>query len=103
MNDLKQKLRIIFSEAVDLIIDEIVNQQITQDKEAEILNRLAENSSSNSINTDKLLIVSDVAEILEIKERTIYEWVRRGKIPFKKLGSSVRFSKTEIQEWVDTK
>ncbi len=37
----------------------------------------------------------------KVKERTIYEWVRTNKIPYKKIGDLLRFKKSEIFKWIE--
>ncbi|MFA6029218.1 MAG: helix-turn-helix domain-containing protein [Elusimicrobiota bacterium] len=49
---------------------------------------------------DKLLTVSEVAELLQVKPGTIYQWVHEGYIPILKIGSLVRFDKTSITAWL---
>lgn len=51
----------------------------------------------------KLLTTKDVGEILSTKESTVRTWVRRGIIPKSvqiKLGSSLRFNKDKLLEWI---
>lgn len=48
-----------------------------------------------------LMTVPEVADYLGYTEGTIYQKVSRGEIPFVKLGRSVRFRRSEIDEWVD--
>ena len=49
---------------------------------------------------DRLLTIDDLAEWLQVKPRTIYQWVHEGYIPVIKLGALVRFDKASIIEWV---
>lgn len=46
------------------------------------------------------LTVKDVAELLNVNEIIIKEWVRDGKIPFYRIGSDHRFARSEIENWV---
>ena len=41
-----------------------------------------------------------IAEILGVSVRTIYDWVYKRKIPFIKVGRLVRFDPDEISEWM---
>lgn len=50
--------------------------------------------------SDSLLTVPEVAEYLRVKPRTVYQWVWRRRIPFLKAGSTVRFRRAEIDEWL---
>lgn len=49
---------------------------------------------------DRLLTVGDLAAWLQVKPRTIYQWVHEGYIPVIKLGALVRFDQASVAEWV---
>lgn len=49
---------------------------------------------------DRLLTVDEVAAWLQVKPRTIYQWVHEGYIPVIKLGSLVRFDQASVFAWV---
>ncbi len=46
------------------------------------------------------LTIKDVSELLNVHETTIKKWVQEGKIPGYKLGNQIRFSRSEIENWV---
>ncbi len=46
------------------------------------------------------MTVDEVAERLQVRPRTIYQWVHEGYIPVIKLGSLVRFSQASLAEWL---
>lgn len=46
------------------------------------------------------LKVKDVANILNVSEKTVNDWVKERKIPFIKVNNQIRFYKNEINEWV---
>jgi len=50
---------------------------------------------------DGLMTVPEVAKYLGYTEGTIYQKVSKGEIPHLKLGRSVRFRRSEIDEWVE--
>jgi PTS system nitrogen regulatory IIA component len=50
-----------------------------------------------------ILTVEEVAGLLKVSERTVYDWAQKGKIPCGKLGSTWRFKRDEIEKWVDSK
>jgi excisionase family DNA binding protein len=52
---------------------------------------------------DRLLNVDQVAEWLQVKPRTIYQWVHEGYIPVIKLGALVRFDQSSIGKWLRTR
>ena len=50
--------------------------------------------------TERLLTVAELAEYLQVKPRTIYQWVWRNRIPSLRAGSTVRFRRAEIDDWL---
>jgi excisionase family DNA binding protein len=51
------------------------------------------------VNPPKFLTVEEVAEMLRIKVRTVYEMVSQNRIPFRKAGRRTVFLLDEILEW----
>ena len=51
----------------------------------------------------KLINVSQLAEMLNVSEKTIYDWKHKGKIPGYKLWGCLRFKPDEIEKWLKTK
>lgn len=49
---------------------------------------------------NKLLTVDEVAAWLQVKPRTIYQWVHEGYMPVIKLGALVRFDPASVSAWV---
>lgn len=47
----------------------------------------------------KFLEVKEVAALLRLSPRTIYDWVSQRKIPFRKAGDRTIFYLDEILEW----
>lgn len=45
------------------------------------------------------LTVRDVAELLDISEKTVYRWVEEGKLPGYRLSGQYRFHRAELLEW----
>jgi excisionase family DNA binding protein len=54
--------------------------------------------NSNQV-SPKFLNVKELAELLRIKPRTIYEMVSQGRIPYRKAGDRTIFLLDEILEW----
>jgi len=50
---------------------------------------------------DRLMTLQDVAEYLQVKERTIYQWAQKGDIPAFKLGNVWRFKRQDIDLWIE--
>jgi len=49
----------------------------------------------------QLMTIEEVAEYLRVKKRTIYEWVKKGKIPAIKTVGQWRFKREKIDAWLD--
>jgi|SRR5215510_8258447 len=49
----------------------------------------------------EFLTVEEIAEMLRVKPRTIYDMVAQNRIPYRKVGRRVVFLLTEILEWTD--
>jgi excisionase family DNA binding protein len=48
-----------------------------------------------------ILKVRETAQLLNIAEKTLYQWVEQEKIPHYKLNGAVRFNSDEIVEWIN--
>jgi putative molybdopterin biosynthesis protein len=57
------------------------------------------NRGSTNEAPPRFLSVKEVAELLRIKTRTIYEMVSQGRIPYRKAGDRTIFLLDEILEW----
>jgi len=57
--------------------------------------------SDKEAQEDRFLTLQEVAELLKIKERTIYQWAQLGKIPCFKLGNAWRFDRDDIEVWIE--
>lgn len=51
----------------------------------------------------KLLTVEEIADYLQVRPSTIYQWTHQGFIPHVKLGNLVRFKQFQIDRWVEKK
>lgn len=49
---------------------------------------------------ERLLTVEEVANWLQVKPRTIYQWVHEGYIPVIKIGALVRFNQGSVLDWL---
>jgi PTS system nitrogen regulatory IIA component len=45
------------------------------------------------------LSVSDVARLLGVSGKTVYRWVKDGRLPAYRLGQQLRFNRSELLEW----
>ncbi len=49
---------------------------------------------------DEFLTIKQVAELLKVTERTIYRLAAAKQIPAFKVGGTWRFSRVEINQWI---
>ena len=49
-----------------------------------------------------LMTIDEVAGYLRVKKRTVYDWVKKGKIPAIKTVGLWRFRKERIDQWLET-
>jgi PTS system nitrogen regulatory IIA component len=49
----------------------------------------------------EIMTVQEVAELLRVSERTVYDWATNGHVPCGKLGTTWRFKRSEIENWID--
>lgn len=49
----------------------------------------------------KLLTVEEIADYLQVKPSTIYQWTHQGFIPHVKLGNRVRFRLSRVDRWIE--
>jgi excisionase family DNA binding protein len=47
----------------------------------------------------KFLTVEEVAELLRVSPRSVYDWVSQGAIPFRKAGRRTIFLLEEVLNW----
>ena len=51
----------------------------------------------------RLMTVEEIAEYLQVKPSTIYQWTHQRFIPHVKLGNRVRFRLSQVDRWVEGK
>lgn len=52
---------------------------------------------------ENLWDLARLSQYLGIKRSTLYAMIERGEIPFYRFGRLIRFSPTEIEDWLQTK
>ena len=65
--------------------------------------RLIIKEIKNFMAFEALMTIDEVAQYLRVKKRTIYEWLKSGKIPAIKAVGQWRFKKDKIDDWLDGK
>lgn len=56
---------------------------------------------SVSPDIEGLLTVEEVADILRVRPRWVYEAAARGELPRIKVGGYVRFHRADIERWIE--
>ena len=49
-----------------------------------------------------LMTIDEVAGYLKVKKRTIYDWIKKGRIPAIKTIGQWRFKKDKIDQWLES-
>lgn len=49
----------------------------------------------------EIMTIEEVAEYLRVSERTVYDWAQKGQLPGGKLGTTWRFKREEVENWVN--
>lgn len=49
----------------------------------------------------EIMTIEEVAEYLRVSERTVYDWAQKGQLPGGKLGTTWRFKRADIENWVN--
>lgn len=60
----------------------------------------------STVNEDDLpdvLLAEEVAALLRVNRKTLYEAVARGEIPAMRIGRCLRFSRVALEEWMSRK
>jgi excisionase family DNA binding protein len=58
--------------------------------------------SNDPVQMPKFLTVGEVAELLRVSPRSVYDWIYQGTIPYHKAGRRVIFLLDEIMEWTSS-
>lgn len=49
----------------------------------------------------EIMTIEEVAAYLRVSERTVYDWAQKGNLPGGKLGTTWRFKRADVEQWVD--
>lgn len=50
----------------------------------------------------KIVTVKELEKILQVKQKTLYQWAELGQIPCIKMQGCLRFDLDDIMKWVDS-
>ena len=48
----------------------------------------------------KIVTVKELEKILQVKQKTLYQWAELGQIPYIKLQGCLRFDLYDVMKWV---
>ena len=51
----------------------------------------------------EIMTIEEVAAYLRVSERTVYDWAQKGDLPGGKLGTTWRFKRADVENWVDSR
>jgi PTS system nitrogen regulatory IIA component len=51
----------------------------------------------------EIMTIEEVAEYLRVSERTVYDWAQKGELPGGKLGTTWRFKREDVENWVNSR
>ena len=63
--------------------------------------KMAQPIARGSIERPRFLTVEELAQMLRVEVRTVYSWVSKGSVPFRKAGRRTVFLLDEILEWTE--
>ena len=55
-----------------------------------------------AVEIENLVGIEDVASYLDVSKDTIRAWIKKGTIPFRKVGRQYKFRLSEVKAWVDS-
>lgn len=90
-----------------MISQTIITTQLTAEQLADYIKNsietavnfaLAKFLSKPEPSSEKYLTINEVAKLLNVSLPTIWAWRKEGKLPFKRIGRRVLFSKTDVEK-----
>jgi PTS system nitrogen regulatory IIA component len=51
----------------------------------------------------EIMTIEEVAAYLRVSERTVYDWAHKGELPGGKLGTTWRFKRMDVENWVNSR
>lgn len=80
---------------INLSIDEL--ETLIKSAVQEALNETAEpTQSAENAEPDELLKIGDVAKMFRVSTVTIFDWKKKGKLPFHRIARKVYFKRSEV-------
>ncbi len=54
-------------------------------------------------NLDDIITIDEVCVLLSKSKRGVYDWCKKGIIPAFKIGNTWRFSRVDLDDWIEKK
>ncbi len=51
----------------------------------------------------EIMTIEEVAAYMRVSERTVYDWAQKGDLPGGKLGTTWRFKRNDVENWVNSR
>lgn len=51
--------------------------------------------------TDEILILSEVAQLLKVAQKTVYTMAQKGELPAFKVRGQWRFKRVDLDQWIE--
>ncbi len=51
----------------------------------------------------EIMTIEEVSAYLRVSERTVYDWAQKGDLPGGKLGTTWRFKRVDVENWVNSR
>ena len=61
----------------------------------------AESSAGASGQFPEVMTVKQAAEYLQVNEQVLYRYVREDKVPVARMGATIRFKKSVLDQWLE--
>ena len=62
---------------------------------------MAQVATQTGASSPRFLTVEELADLCHVRKRTVYDWIAKDAVPYRKVGRRVLFPLDEILEWID--
>jgi excisionase family DNA binding protein len=64
---------------------------------------MSETATGNDGEGQRFLTVEELATLCHVKPRTVYDWIAKRAVPYRKAGRRALFPCDEIEQWMDNR
>lgn len=94
-SNLTERIAIILAPAISAAMALVLEEQ----RSSKAASDLREQRDKPSDQVEKFMTVPEVATLLRVHRRTIYDFVYQNKMPYHKVGDRILFLRSELVEW----